>query len=179
MAAEEKRVLKRFWKIGLGWACLSGLAACGGHTLCIGTGTLNCPDSGSSSSSSSGGGSSSSSSSGAGNGFSGFVNPSTIQFGATTVVGVQITNSLATDETGVSTSITFSSGLSINAGPSYSCTPGTVATTMPNSTTTEITLSNATVPAATNCTLSATVTPPARGQFVITAAGSSLTLTVQ
>ena len=101
MAAEEKRVLKRFWKIGLGWACLSGLAACGGHTLCIGTGTLNCPDSGSSSSSSSGGdSSSSSSSSGAGNSFSGFVNPATIQFGATTVVGVQITNSLATSPDG-------------------------------------------------------------------------------
>ncbi len=172
-------MFERLAKLGFGLACLSWLGACGQNTTCIGvSGSFNCPASGSSSSSS-GGSSSSSSSGGPGNAYSGFVNPATIQLGTTTMVGVQITNSGATVETGISTSVQFSSRISINAGPSYSCTPGTVATTAPDSEVAEITLSNATVPASSNCSFGATVTPPARGQYTITAAGQQLILTVQ
>jgi len=95
------------------------------------------------------------------------------------MVGVNITNSTAAAETGIDTSVEFASNMAINAGPSYSCPPGTVTTSQPNADSTEITLANASVPASTTCALSVTITPPGAGQYAITAAGQDLTLTVQ
>jgi hypothetical protein len=162
-------------KWGLAAACLVFLAACS-NAVCLGG-----PEVCSSSSSSSGGSSSSSSSGGTppGTGIEGFVTPSTISAGSTATVGVNITNSAATAEAGIDTSVEFSSSISINAGPTYNCSPGTVTTSKPNAGTVEITLTNASVPAATTCVLSATITPPGAGQYTISAGGQNLTLTVQ
>ncbi|MDE0854268.1 MAG: hypothetical protein OSA97_07585 [Nevskia sp.] len=164
-------------KSSFGLLLLAGLAACGQNMVCIGTDTLNCPAP-SSSSSSGGSSSSSSSSGGTGSASTGFVNPSSITLGNSTKIGVDITNSSSNAVTGVGTTVEFPSSFSINVAPSYNCPPGTVTTSMPDASTVEVTLSNATVPGATTCELATTVTPSTKGQFPITAAGQSLTLTV-
>ncbi len=166
-------------------ASLGSLAACG--NACINNGDVNCTTGAANSSSSGGSGTGSSSSSGGSSSssggagsvsFAGSVTPSTIKLGSTAQISVEITNSQAAADSGLSTSIEFSSTLSVNVPPAYSCTPGSV-TTDTSGASIEINLSGASVPAASNCELTVTVTPPSPGDYKIIAGQQDVTLTVQ